>query len=95
MFKTLSGRLAAIILLVFIIQLIAFLISVFSHNGFGALVNFIQYAPVTAVIGLIFGCIGINKEEGPGKLISIITMTVSIIYACISLFIIFGYSFGG
>lgn len=63
MVNTLPGKIAAIILVVFVIQLIAFIVAVFSSNGFGAMVNFIQFAPSTAVMGLLFGA---RREKGKG-----------------------------
>jgi hypothetical protein len=95
MFKTLSGKLAAVMLLIFIIEFIAFIVAVFTNNGFGAMVSFIQYAPVTAILGLIFGVLGIKREAGIGKAISIITLMISLVFVSFSLFFIFGYSFGG
>jgi hypothetical protein len=95
MFKTLSGKLAAVILLVFVIEFVVFMVSVFSNNGFGAIVNFIQFAPITSILGLIFGLLGTKRETGLGKTISIITLIISIIFVVISLFLLFGYSSGG
>ncbi len=95
MVNTLPGKIAAIILVVFVIQLIAFIVAVFSSNGFGAMVNFIQFAPPTAVMGLLFGALGVKKEKGAGRMISVITLLIGLIFAGISLIILFGYSFGG
>ncbi|MFL8938647.1 hypothetical protein ACKA06_17805 [Rossellomorea oryzaecorticis] len=95
MINTLPGKIAAIILVVFVIQLIAFIVAVFSSNGFGAMVNFIQFAPSTAVMGLLFGALGVKKEKGAGRMISVITLLIGLIFAGISLIILFGYSFGG
>ncbi|KSU63145.1 hypothetical protein AS034_02500 [[Bacillus] enclensis] len=95
MVNTLPGKIAAIILVVFVIQLIAFIVAVFSSNGFGAMVNFIQFAPSTAVMGLLFGALGVKKEKGAGRMISVITLLIGLIFAGISLIILFGYSFGG
>ncbi|MCA1063806.1 hypothetical protein QTG56_01075 [Rossellomorea sp. AcN35-11] len=93
--KTLSGKLAAIILLVFVMEFIFFMVSIFSNNGFGALVNFIQYAPITGVLGLIAGFLGTKTETGIGKGLSMVTLIISILVMGITLFILFGYSFGG
>ncbi|TMU83549.1 hypothetical protein FGG79_19150 [Bacillus sp. BHET2] len=95
MFKTLSSKLAAIILLVFVIEFIFFVVSIFSNNGFGAIVNFLRFAPITAILGLIFGLLGTKRETGIGKTISIITLIISIIFAVFFLFFLFGYTFGG
>ncbi len=95
MFKTLSGKLAAVILMVFVIEFIGFMISVFSNNGFGAIVNFIRFAPITAILGLIFGLLGTKRETGLGKTMSVITLIISIIFVVFILFFLFGYSFGG
>ncbi len=95
MVNTLPGKIAVIILVVFIIQLIAFIGAVFLSNGFGAMVNFIQFAPSAAVMGLLFGALGVKKEKGAGRMISVITLLIGLIFAGISLIILFGYSFGG
>ncbi|MCA1054039.1 hypothetical protein LCM10_03485 [Rossellomorea aquimaris] len=95
MLKTLSGKLSAIILLVFIVEAMAFVIAAFSNNGFGALVNFMQYAPYTSIPGVIFGLLGMKKEEGIGRIISIMTFIISILFIILLFVLIFGYTFGG
>ena len=95
MFQTLSGKLAAVTILIFLIEIIAFIVAVFSNNGFGAMVHFIQFAPATAVFGLIVGVLGTKREKGIGKVTSIITLIISISFISLSLLFIFGYSFGG
>ncbi|TLS37057.1 hypothetical protein [Pseudalkalibacillus caeni] len=93
--KTLPGKLSALFLLVFIMQIILFLVSVLSNNGFGAIVTFIQLAPFTALLGIIFGIIGTARESGKGRSISIATVSIGSIFAGIAIFFMFIWSFGG
>ncbi|WLR52531.1 hypothetical protein LC040_06435 [Bacillus tianshenii] len=93
--KTLSGRLSAIILAAFVIQFILFIISLFRNDGLGAILNFIKIAPYTALLGLIFGVIGTKKEIGKNKVIPIFALLISIAFAGMTLFFLFGWSFGG
>ncbi|OAT83560.1 hypothetical protein A6P54_21250 [Bacillus sp. MKU004] len=64
MVNTLPGKIAAIILVVFVIQLIAFIVAVFSSNGFGAMVNFIQFCPFYGSDGSVIR--RPRREKGKG-----------------------------
>lgn len=93
--KTLSGKMSAIILAVFVIQFIVFIISIISNNGFGAIVNFIKITPFTALLGLTFGVVGTIREIGKSKIMPVVTLMLSIVYAALTWFFLYGWSFGG
>jgi len=93
--KTFSGRLAGIILAIFVIQFIVFITNVFTNNGFGAIVNFIRIALFTSLLGLIFGAVGSIKEIGNSKALPILTSIISLVFAGFTWFFLYGWSFGG
>ncbi len=93
--NTSSGKMSAIVLAVFVIQFIVFIISLFSNNGFGAIVNFIKIAPFSALAGLILGLIGTKKEIGKSKVTPFVTLIISIVFAGFTWFFLYGWSFGG
>ena len=93
--KTFSGRIAGIILAIFVIQFAVFITNVFTNNGFGAIVNFIRIAPFTSLLGLIFGAIGSIKEIGNSKALPILTLLLSLVFAGFTFFFLYGWSFGG
>ncbi|KMM39134.1 hypothetical protein [Guptibacillus hwajinpoensis] len=93
--KTFSGRLAGIILAIFVIQVVVFIINLFSNNGFGAIVNFIRIAPFTSLLGLIFGVTGSIKETGNSRALPVITTSLSVVLGGFTWFFLFGWSFGG
>ncbi|WP_406944221.1 hypothetical protein ACJA3J_12685 [Halobacillus sp. SY10] len=93
--KTFWGILSGIILGVFIIQFFIFVTSILGDNPLGAIVNFIQIAPFTALLGIFIGVKGLNKERGKKKVIPISTSIISVVYAGFTMFFLFGWSFGG
>lgn len=93
--KSLSGKISAVMLAIFVIQFIAFIISIVNYNPLGAIVNFIYVAPFTTLPGLVSGLIAIKKERGKIKIMPIITIIISIVYIGFTLFFLYGWSFGG
>ncbi|KHE72931.1 hypothetical protein [Halobacillus sp. BBL2006] len=93
--KSIPGKISALILAVFCIQVIVFFVTIFNQNGFGAMVNFIQLAPYTALLGLIFGIAGTIKEEGIQRLLTLTTLGISVVFLCFTIYFLFIWSFGG
>ncbi|MFD2924418.1 hypothetical protein [Halobacillus naozhouensis] len=91
--KTIPGRLSALMIVVFIIQFVAFLFTL-TMNGFGAIVGFIQVTPFTSLLGLMFGVIGAQKEKGKAKTIPVISLSVGVLYVIFWLYFLYGWSFG-
>jgi hypothetical protein len=93
--KSIPGKVSAFILAVFFVQVIVFFFSIFNQNGFGAMVNFVQLAPYTALLGLVFGIAGSIKEEGGQQLLTLTTLGVSVVFLCFTIYFLFIWSFGG
>lgn len=93
--KTLPGKLALLFLGVFVVQFVVFVVMVFSNNGFGAIVTFIQFAPFTSLLGFVFGVLGIRKESSGNRVVPIVSMLIGGLFLGFFIFFLFFWSFGG
>ncbi|WP_226577626.1 hypothetical protein [Halobacillus litoralis] len=93
--KTWSGKMAGIVLGVFLVQFIVFIVLVLNNDGLGAIVNFIKLSPMTIILGLVFGIIGTKKEAGTDKVLPVLTSILSVVFAGFTWFFLYGWSFGG
>ncbi|AJD90238.1 hypothetical protein JMA_09210 [Jeotgalibacillus malaysiensis] len=96
MLVSLPGKISFVVLLLLIAQFILLTVMVIENNGLGAIVVIVQFTPVTATLGLIFGAWSINKESGWLRFIPISVLAISAVYVLLFLSIMLGFapSFG-
>ncbi len=91
--KSVLGKLCLFVLVLFSIQIFAFMIMVFI-NFFGAMVQFIKFTPYTSIAGIILGVNSLNVEREK-RIVPILTLITSIVFLFVFLLFLFGFSFGG
>ncbi|MFC3884639.1 hypothetical protein ACFOU2_14510 [Bacillus songklensis] len=87
--KTLPGRLSALVLAFFLMELIYFVVLTLQGDPLGAVLHFIQITPFIALVGIIFSIFAINKEDSITKTIPKITLSIGIIFVCLYFYLMF------
>ena len=93
--KTLVGKTATFLLLVFIAEILFIAFHLLTENGFAAIIYFMLLAPIPAVFGLVFGVLGTVKEIEMNKVTSIITLLISTVCIVIFITLLVTFEFGG
>ena len=93
--KSLPGKLALAMLSIGLLQLVVFVGMVYDNKSLGAIVNFLRFAPFTALFGLVFGVVGCMKERKGDRVIPVISIIMSGLFLALCIYFFFIWSFGG
>ena len=92
--RTVVGKICFALLMIFIVQFISVIVSIFIHGLLGIIV--LLYSSLfTIPLFLIFGIIGVIWEDKEKKIIPLIVLILSVVELAVYLLATFGYSFGG
>ncbi|WP_226658846.1 hypothetical protein [Pseudalkalibacillus hwajinpoensis] len=93
--KSLPGKLSLAILSIGLLQVVFFVGMVSNSKGLGAIVNFIRFAPFTALFGIVFGVVGWMREKKGHRFISIISIIMAALFLSVCIYFFFIWTFGG